>query len=72
MRPDFRGLRRKLRDRMASGDELAHNRALILAENCTNSVQANLVGGNFFTGLLLLLNALPKNLQLRIIKQVLK
>ena len=57
MRPDFRGLRRKLRDRMASGDELAHNRALILAENCTNSVQANLVGGNFFTGLLLLLNA---------------
>ncbi len=50
-------LKRRLRDRLTGEDELAQNRALIIAENCANSIQANLVGGNFFTGLFLLLDA---------------
>ncbi len=57
MKLNIFGLRHKIHDRMTSGDEMYRNRALIIAENCINSVQANLVGGNFFTGLLLLLNA---------------
>ena len=51
----FSKLRERFRARF-DGDELARGRATIITENCFNSVQANLVGGNFFTGLLLLLN----------------
>ena len=51
----FSGLRQRFRARF-DGDELGRNRMLIITENSFNSIQANLVGGNFFTGLLLLLN----------------
>ncbi len=39
------------------GDENSRNRACHLTDNCTYNVQANLAGGNFYTGLLLLLGA---------------
>ena len=37
------------------GDEESKNRVLHLQFNYTNNIMANLVGGNFYTGLMLLL-----------------
>ena len=57
MKIDWAKIKYNIRLRLMPEDELAKNRAMIIAENCANSIQANLVGGNFFTGLFLLLNA---------------
>ena len=50
-------MRQRFESKMSTYDEMARNRGKILTENCFNNVVANLVGGNFLTGLLLLLNA---------------
>jgi len=50
-------LRQRFESKMSTYDEMARNRGNILTENCFNNVTANLVGGNFFTGLLLCLDA---------------
>jgi len=49
-------------------DEKEGNRHKIIAEGCLNSVAANLVGGNFLTGLLIYLNA--SNFELGIINVI--
>lgn len=54
---DFRQVRHNIRLRFTPEDELAKNRLTIIGENCANSIVGNLIGGNFFTGLLLMLNA---------------
>lgn len=50
-------IRCRIKIRMESYDEMALNRGKILTENCFNNVTANLVGGNFITGLLLYFHA---------------
>ena len=54
---DFRQVRHNIRLRFTPEDELAENRLMIIGENCASSIVSNLIGGNFFTGLLLMLNA---------------
>ena len=57
MKVNWKDARHSLLLRLTPEDELARNRAYIIGENCANSVVSNLIGGNFLTGLLLLLNA---------------
>ena len=49
-------------------DEKEGNRHKIITANCLNSVAANMVGGNFLTGLLIYLNA--SNFELGIINVI--
>ena len=50
-------LKVKFLDKFNADDELAINRKNIAASNYTSGVINNLIGGNFFTGFLLLMNA---------------
>jgi len=49
--------KRNMRDTFDNQDEATRTQRTIITENAMNNVAANLAGGNFFTGLLLFLNA---------------
>jgi len=53
----FSRIRLRIQSKMSTYDEMARNRGKILTENCCANVVNNLVGGNFLTGLLLLMDA---------------
>ncbi len=53
----FSIIKSRIADALKSNDERTNSRRNITASNITSGVTNNLIGGNFFTGFLLLLNA---------------